>query len=462
MKRPLKGYYFDTTIMDLSIMDHLTHHGIRLGRAADVVVAKKDLLVTPIDRSGMQRYQKRIPVWWTVDGYVHVPRFWASSRGIAPVHAAHPCTSINAEFQGSLLEQLEQPQAVRHVIQKLRTTGGAVLSLGTGCGKTTCACYVISTMKVKTVVVVHKDVLRTQWAERIAQFLPRTSVSFVQGSDIDMSGDVVIAMLQTLILPKMKDVDWSAFGMVIVDECHHIAAETFNTAMRTLVCPYSLGLSATPERKDGLTKLIHWTLGEMAFQSSRKDISHVCVEYVRYWCERYRQPPPTTRFGTLNYTQMITDVADDDQRTDLIVEYVNRIREDPERYVLVLSHRRDHCTTLASKIPGAVAFLGKKGKKMTSEHETAPVVCATYSIASEGYDDPRLNALVLATPVSDVTQAMGRVLRGVAKDPVIIDIMDDYGVFYAQAAKRKATYRRAGFQVTSQYEKKYQSCLIID
>lgn len=427
-----------------------------------IPIAKRELTVTPIDRSGLQRFPKRIPVWWTVKQAVHVPRFWAAEHGVCPNHTSMSPKHINVQFAGTLLEKLEQPKATTAVLDSLYTKGGALLSLGTGCGKTTCACYIISQLKMKTVVVVHKDVLRTQWAERIQQFLPGASISFVQGQSVDTSGDIVIAMLQTLVSPG-RHFDWSDCGLVIVDECHHIAAETFSTAMRTLACPYSLGLSATLERKDGLTKIIGWFLGPVAFQSRRQDMSHVSVEYVRYWCDRYSDTPPLNRFGTINFTQMITDLTEDDQRTSLIVEYVARIRQDTARIILILTHRREHCKQLASLIEGAVAFVGTTKKKATTDHQTAPVVCATYSIASEGYDDPRLNTLILATPVSDVTQAMGRITRGISSTPpAIVDIMDDYGVFYAQAAKRKKEYRTAGFSTKTQFNKEYPSCIIID
>lgn len=444
-------------------MHMLTHQGVECPEYL-IQKAKRELTVTPIDRSGLNRYPKRIPVWWTLRNTVHVPRFWAAQHRYTPQHTSpFPPQKIDVDFCGDLLPDLEQPEATGAVLHSLNTTGGALLSLGTGCGKTTCACYIISQIKLKTLVVVHKDVLRTQWAERIKQFLPKARVSFVQGQQVDTSGDVIIAMLQTLVSPG-RQFDWSDCGLVIVDECHHIAAETFSTAMRSLACPYSLGLSATLERKDGLTKIIEWFLGKVAFQSRRTQMAHVKVEYVRYWCERYKQPPPLNRFGTIDFVQMINDLAEDEQRTHLIVEYVKRIRQDPTRIVLVLTLRREHCKRLASLIDDAVAFVGAKGKKMSNEHQTAPVVCATYSIASEGYDDPRLNTLVLATPVSDVTQAMGRITRGIGTTPpVIIDFMDDYGVFYAQAAKRKAEYKRAGFTVDTQYQKKdYGRCIIID
>jgi superfamily II DNA or RNA helicase len=436
----------------------LTREGLAIEAPELVTRAKRELTVAPIDRSGIVQRPKCIQVWWTAGGRVHVPRFWHPI-----IHTTNfgEITPIRPQFAGALKPDLDQPRAVDAVLTSLRRTGGAVLSLGTGQGKTTCACYVIATLGVKTIVLVHKDVLRTQWAERIAQFLPGTTVSFVQGGTCDLSGDVVVAMLQTLV---GREYAFPGFGMVVVDESHHIAAETFSTAMRGLCCPYSLGLSATPERKDGLTRVMHWFLGPLAYAAQRAAQRHVVVHLVKYSCARYKLPPPLTRFGTVNFVEILSDMADDRARTRAIIGEILKLRQDPERIVLVLSHRRDHCTEIAAGVPGAVAFLGGKKKKTdTSDHTTAPVVCATYSLASEGYDDPRLNALVLATPCSDVTQAAGRILRGAAtKDPVIIDFQDDLSVAYAQSARRKGFYRKAGFTYAEQQRKEYAPCIIID
>ncbi len=208
---------------------------------------------------------------------------------------------------------------------------------------------------------------------------------------------------------------------------------------------------------------MHWFLGPQAYATQRQQMKNVVVEFMRYTCPRYKLPPPMTRFGTVNHAALLTDIADDSSRTDLIINKVNDIRKDPERIVLILSHRRDHCLEFAKKIPGAVAFIGTTKKKHTADHQTAPVVCATYSLASEGYDDPRLNTLVLATPCSDVTQAAGRILRGLSVvDPMIVDVQDDFSVAYAQSAKRKSYYSKAGFTYATQVVKEYPKCIIID
>lgn len=442
----------------------MDQHGYPIIDKQHVARAKRELTVIPIDRSGMQQFPKKIPVWWTYNDQMMVPRFWGQEKYGILEHIQEG-KSIDITFAAQLREDLDQPLAMHHVMQSLHTTGGGLLCLGTGQGKTVCACYAMSQIRKKTLVLVHKDVLRLQWNERIQQFLPGATVSYVQGKNLDTSGDIVIGMLQTVIIPT-KEIDWSEIGFVIVDEAHHIAAETFSTAMRNLNCRYCLGLTATPTRKDGLTNIIHWFLGPMAYAAQRDKMSHVIVDIVKYSCEDYKNPPPMTRFGTVNFPEVTTNLANDTTRTELIVEYVKKIRENPERIVLVLSHRRDHCIELASKIPDAVAFLGgktSKKKKKDTSHETSPVVCATFALASEGYDDARLNTLVLATPCSDVTQAAGRILRGSSTlSPIIVDIQDEFSVAYAQSAKRKSYYAKAGFKYGPSIQKQYPSCIIID
>ena len=567
--------------------------------------AKTELCVAPIDRSGIG-FPKKFNVWWTFQNKIIVPKYWALQTFGACQQDFGMLRKISVDFCGSLRKDLDQFDATDAVMKSLTTTGGAILSLGTGQGKTTCACWVIAQLQVKTVVLVHKDILKTQWAERIAQFLPTAKISYIQGTTCDTSGDIIIAMIQTLVSPN-RTFDFSGVGFVVADECfpysqlistedgplcigdiyklwtkgvsvrvwsydlinktfclnhvthawekhasalvevryrysldesrtatykatpnhpvltsmgwkdtghliegdiltsftgtltvesvtqvhptdtrvydiqvaethtfvchagpvahncHHVAAETFSTAMRGLCCPYTLGLSATPTRKDGLTKIMHWFLGPQAYATQRREMKNVVVDFLRYTCPRYRLPPPTTKFGTVNFAAVLTDMADDTARTDRIVKKILEIRQDPERIVLVLSHRRDHCLEFAKKIPDAVAFIGTTKRKQTTDHQTAPVVCATYALASEGYDDSRLNTLVLATPCSDVTQAAGRILRGTSTiNPLIIDIQDDFSVAYAQAAKRKSYYAKAGFTYATAVVKEYPKCIIID
>ena len=416
-------------------------------------VAKKELTLMVQDYN--RPYPRRVSFWWLYAANIHAPRFWLQDKGI-DVDKGSEGAAVTFECAVRLREDLDQVKAMDATMESIRSCGGGVLSLGTGQGKTVCACYAIAQLGRKTMVIVHKDVLKHQWAERITQFLPGARISYVQGQTLDTSGDIVIAMLQTLIIPG-KPVDVSDFGLVIVDECHHIAAETFSTAMRLFNCRYHLGLSATPKRKDSLTTVIHWFLGPLAYAAQRAEMNHVMVDCCWFLSEKLKEDGvPMNRQGNVDFSTLTTMLASDEIRTRFIVDKVKAVRDkDPGRQILVLSHRRQHCQDLAALIPGAVVFIGKpkrKKKKETPEdtaHLRAPVVCATFSLASEGYDDPRLDTLVLATPCSDVTQAAGRILRGGQGDgyvPLIIDVCDRFSIGFHQAAKRKAYYNKAGFQ----------------
>lgn len=433
-------------------------------RVPDTLIglAKKELTLSILEYG--QQIPRRINVWWKVENQtttLHVPRFWlqeklgTSLQTPSGTSLQTPYTGVPVSFESivRLRDDLDQVKAMAATMHSIRTIGGAVLSLGTGQGKTVCACHAIAELGTKTMVIVHKDVLKTQWTERIRQFLPHATISYVQGQSLDTSGDIVIAMLQTLIIPGKK-VDVSDIGLVVVDECHHIAAETFSTAMRLFDCRYFLGLSATPKRKDSLTNVIHWFLGPLAYAAQRREMKHVTVDCRWYASDRYHtEPLPTNRLGNVDFAKVMTSLASDPIRTKFVADLVNGVlAKEPKRQVLVLSHRRQHCQDLAALIPGAAVFVGKpRTKKKTVEdtaHLTAPVVCATFSLASEGYDDPRLDTLVLATPCSDVTQAAGRILRGVGGDidPLIVDVCDRFSLGFSQAAKRKGYYRKAGFR----------------
>ncbi len=218
-----------------------------------------------------------------------------------------------------------------------------------------------------------------------------------------------------------------------------------------LALPMTLGLSATPTRKDGLTRVIHWYLGPLAYTAKRTGQSNVTVRVVGFSHPRYNEPPPINRRGDVCYTSLMTMMVQLPERTDTIAFETQRLALSGRR-VLVLSHRRAHSQDIANKLQAlgveAATYLG--GDKEPPE---AQVTCATYALVSEGYDDARLSALVLATPTSDVVQACGRVMRGGGgSDPIIIDIVDRIGICYAQLAKRKRFYKETGFVVEGDAE----------
>ena len=161
-------------------------------------------------------------------------------------------------------------------------------------------------------------------------------------------------------------------------------------------------------------------------------------------CADFDGPPPVNRRGDVCFTTIITRLAANAHRTGVVAAEV-RLLADDGRDVLVLTHRRQHARDLCA----AVAALGVDCGTYLGGDKAPPdtrVIVATYALTSEGFDLPRLDALVLATPASDVEQSCGRVMRGSAdKGAVIVDVVDQWGVCFAQHVKRRALYRRSGF-----------------
>ena len=130
-------------------------------------------------------------------------------------------------------------------------------------GKTVIGINIITRLKKKTLIIVHKGFLLNQWVERIKEFCPESRIGYIQGQIIDINEkDIVIGMLQSLSMKEYPQDLFSSFGLLICDEVHHISSEVFGRAMQKIVTKYSLGLSGTMVRKDGLTHVFKLFLGE--------------------------------------------------------------------------------------------------------------------------------------------------------------------------------------------------------
>jgi hypothetical protein len=299
---------------------------------------------------------------------------------------------------------------------------------------------------VRTMIIVHKEFLANQWKERIHQFCPGATIGRVQQDVFDIEHDFVIAMIQTMCSRENDPKAFDSIGFVIVDEAHHIGAAAFSQTMFKLCPRYSLGLTATPERKDGLTNILYWFMGPEFFRVQRKDQTSTHVETVMFDDPAFREAPPVSRFGKINMAGMVTQITEIPARNQKILSLVKNL--DPSRRVLLLSDRREHCFWLRDNIEGAALYLGGMKEAELEESSRARVIVATYSMAQEGLDIPVLDTLVMTTPHSDVTQAVGRIMRetpGKVNAPLIIDIVDRWSVFNSMFKKRCVVYKTAGF-----------------
>jgi hypothetical protein len=357
---------------------------------------------------------------------------------------------------------------------------GGIINVACGNGKTVMALSVLSRLRTRAIIVVHKTFLVDQWLERIAEFLPDARVGRLQGAVCETEGrDVVICMLQSLT--GARPYDLSGFGAVVVDECHHTSAEVFSRALHRLNFRFSLGLSATVRRKDGLSHVFQWFLGPVVFSNKRhrglnpNAADVLAAEFVSadpaYREERYA-------FGSrVDIVGMVSNICRFQPRVAFLADLVvDALAAHPDRKVLVLSERRSHLVDIQAAVAARVAaappelqsrrlahgrdartgfYVGGIKQEELKRSEDADVILGTFSMAAEGMDIPALNTLVLASPKSDVEQAVGRIMRvqtaprpaegdGVLR-PLVIDVGDAFSVFRAQITRRLRFYASSGF-----------------
>ena len=335
-----------------------------------------------------------------------------------------------------------------------------VISLQTGGGKTVCALFIASQLCLPTLVLVHNTFLRDQWMERIKAFLPKARTGIIQGDSIETSDrDIVVGMLQSIALKTYDPDTFKNFGLIIVDECHHIASEAFSKSIPKLTSKYMLGLSATLDRKDRLMHVIHWFLGPLLYKSNSADKldDKVAVEYLEF-------EPEDPEYNDIIYNQsgvmftslMINKVVANHQRNLLLIQLLQDLHEEPGRQILVLTDRVEHTTTLYDLLPDEIrqtACILARNVKSEQRQEwcsTKRILIATYSMCKEGFDVETLNTLVMATPRPDVEQIVGRILRTdktIRKiHPLILDVVDP--VFRRQFQQRLSLYKSREYLIT--------------
>lgn len=415
------------------------------------------LTIMPVVSSVCPTKPKPLKLFLEQAGILYLPRFAGLlALGLPPPGRDFRCLgapmAADCAFTGKLcVDSPPQVPAVQATLQQLAAVGGALLVLPCGFGKTVCSLYIAHTLHRRTLILVHAEALGAQWVERIRMFVPRAKIGRIQQDTVDVDGcDFVVAMIQSLVKRDYAPETLQSFGLVIVDEAHHIAAPYFCKALPKLPARYVLGLSATPDRADGCGVALQHLLGPTAFRARRVQ-EHVFVKIVTY--TRGAEEELVNRQGKPLCSTMLTNLATDLVRTELIKEQVLEQAAEA-RNILVLSDRLDQLSMLQELLLADQPELsvgrvvGGTGAKHREAGFSAQVILSTYTYASEGIDIPRLDTLVMATPRGNVEQTVGRILRPFPAKPVpmVIDIKDAFSLFNGMAWKRHRYYKSQGYK----------------
>jgi len=399
----------------------------------------------------------------------------------------------------------------KDIVDKFLNAGAnGLICVPCGRGKTFMAIWTAMRLGKKFLIVVDKEFLMQQWKGELEALVPGISVGIIQEDKCQVQNEIVqskvatlvelkeklrslgkkvggkrdellarikeadpsfqemttttksfdcsIAMIQTIVGREFPEGTFEPFGFTIFDECHHLGASNFSRALLKVQTKCMLGLSATPKRDDGLTKVFEWFLGKpVHWEKTRDPDPQVIVR-----CEQITSNDPaymnvpTDYRGEMIMGRLLTNVIEHAPRTQKIADIIVELTNDSRRRVLVLSERITHLEALETLLkPTGLTMSyyigGMKEEVREQGAQTARVLLASYAMASEAMNIKSLNTVILASPRKKVEQSTGRILRIKPEQrqvhPVIVDIVDCHAVYQSQWRKRAMYYKKCAYKI---------------
>ena len=424
--------------------------------------------------------KKTVKLFWASKGsngklWIYIPRDYGF-RKYGFVEYDYPkVKQINVPFVGKL--RSDQEPIVNTALECLRDPkrGGGIINKTTGGGKTCMAMNIISQLGVKTIFIVNMvgEMIKTEKA--IKTFIPSAKIGYIQGPNIQLDADIIIATIQTLTL-RYKTFDYSDFydiGLCIFDEVHSTSpGQEYSNILKKLQTKYRLGLTATL-RKDVFSRVYLEQIGPVIVKDKH---IHIVPNVQTIKINTPYEIPLNTR-GSMNYTQLINDICHMNGRNNEITDIIINTTKNngSKRKVIVFTHRVTHAQTLTKQLEQKLSetnitvkpFYGKLKTKDRDLALDADIMVATFKLASQAFDHPPLDTIIFATPVSVsrkkdengnyyeetklLEQSIGRILRQNNKNkPLVVDIVDISGIpekeyFRGHYYKRRKFYNQNNY-----------------
>ena len=413
---------------------------------------KQSLMMAP---KSTQAYQKpeSFPIYAESRQRIYLPRAWAEEQ-IGPADA--DWLPGGSDLPSELIPKGTPYEYQENIIQTIIKKGTrGLLCVPCGKGKTFMALQIAGRLRKRFLVIVDKEFLLEQWKGEIAVVLPSARVGIVRMNKAEVEADkydITICMIQTLCQRTWPEGFFSGYGLTIFDECHHLGASHFSKALLKVQTPYMLGLSATPTREDGLTKVFEAFLGKPIYWEKQRDPDEsVVVRAVHFNHDdpAYTEVPTDWR-GDIVTARLLTKLVTFGPRNTMIIRMLIELASDSRRYVLVLSERKSHLEIIEEGLKAANISYGYYigGMKQSDRDTNAAdkqVLLATYAMASDALNIKKLNCVILGSPRKNVEQSTGRILRQRPEerqlDPIIVDVIDSHGIYQGQWRKRMKYYK---------------------
>ena len=366
------------------------------------------------------------------------------------------------KFNGKLNNKQEK------AMKELLKHDVGILCATTGFGKTVVGAKIISELKTNTLVIVNRNNLLEQWKESLSYFLNinKKEIGQIGSGKEKPNGKLDVASFQSLFKKDNLEELVRDYGLVIVDECHHVAAYSFEKVLKAVRSKHVYGLTATPTRKDGWHKIIYMQCGDIRVRVPNKELKQnkemehtVIVKKTNY---KYI---PTEEKDKIQISEILNDMCHNLSRNSMIIEDINKCILEA-RVPIVLTERVEHLKILKESLESlnvpVVIYKGNMGKKKIKEiqdvideadrNNKPRIILATSSSIGEGFDDSRLDTLFLTMPVSwkgRIIQYVGRLHRDHEdKEKVIVyDYLDNMKVLEKMYNKRLKGYKIAGYEI---------------
>lgn len=370
----------------------------------------------------------------------------SSKRQINDTRAAHDALSTRIRLEKTKVDnyygfEIEGPNR-RFLLGDFTVTHNTISAI-----------WLAAQLGVQTAVVCHTTDLMNQWKERIEEFMPDARIGIVQQNKCQIEDrDFIIMSLKTVSCRQYDKNTFRSIGLVIYDEIHLMCTTTFSAAFPKITTKYTLGLSATPYRKDKCEAIFQNYIGPILCYVKRPKNDRLVVQCITYLIDNIELA--YNRFGKVMYTTTVVKICDNEKRCKTIAKIIVELVKE-NRKILVLSEYVRHLETIKKLLDEheykeftSGLYIGKMKNAQRKLSQQCDVILGTYKLASVGMDIPDLNTLLLASPRKEIEQSVGRILR---KDknsgihPMIIDMIDDHGIFKRQSRERKAFYKSYGY-----------------